>query len=183
MNSPVFKNLTYQLINKTEEFIPLQVTNKPFRLKSHYFNSLVMQSVKEIEFFKNIREIRECEFGVFYFFDGLVISEIKEGVVFNWAMAQKVIDAAYEVIGRDTPIAYISNRINNYSVVAADWLKFYIHRHQLEFYSVVSYNKSGFASLILEKTFFRNNIQQFSNLEDAIEWSMAKIEDKKDMVK
>ncbi|WP_420321024.1 hypothetical protein [Flagellimonas sp.] len=141
-----------------------------------------MQSVKEIEFFKNIREIRECEFGVFYFFDGLVISEVKEGVVFNWAMAQKVINAAYEVIGKDVPIAYISNRINNYSIVAADWLKFYTHRHQLEFYSVVSYNKSGLASLIMEKMFFRNSIQQFTNLEDAIAWSMNKIAAKKDLV-
>ena len=48
-----------------------------------------MRSVREIDFFKNIREIREYEFGVFYFFDGLVISEIKEDVVFNWNMAQK----------------------------------------------------------------------------------------------
>ncbi|SNY95108.1 hypothetical protein [Flagellimonas pacifica] len=141
-----------------------------------------MQSVKEIEFFQNIREIRECEFGVFYFFDGLVISEIKEGVVFNWAMAEKIIAIAYEIIGKDEPIAYISNRINNYSVVPSDWLKFYTHRHHLELYSVVSNTKSGFASLLLEKMFFRNNIQQFPNLESAIEWSMKKIESKKDMV-
>ncbi len=141
-----------------------------------------MQSVRDIAFFKNIKEVRECEFGVFYFFDGLVISEVKEGVVFNWSMAQKIISVAYEVIGKDVPIAYISNRINTYSVVPADWLKFYIYRHQLEFYSVVSQNKSGFASLILEKMFFRNGIQQFSKLEDAIEWSMAKIAEKKDLV-
>lgn len=142
-----------------------------------------MQSVKEIEFFRNIREIRECEFGVFYFFDGLVISEIKEGVVFNWSMAEKIISVAYEIIGRDEPIAYISNRINDYSVVPADWLKFYIHRHRLEFYSVVSYSQSGFASLIMEKLFFRNSIQQFSKLEDAIQWSMEKVDSKKDLVK
>ncbi|MEM9646954.1 MAG: hypothetical protein AAF969_00625 [Bacteroidota bacterium] len=145
-----------------------------------------MQRVKEIDFFRNIREIREYEFGVFYFFDGLVISEIKEDVVFNWTMAQKAIDAAYEIIGRDKPIAYISNRINNYSVVPTDWIKFYTNRNQLEFYSVVAYNKGGLASLILERMFFRNIIQQFSDLDSAIAWSLSKIsevENKKEVLK
>lgn len=138
-----------------------------------------MQRVREIAFFKNIRQIREYEFGVFYFFDGIVISEIKEDVVFNWAMAKKAIDAAYEIIGKDKPIAYISNRIYNYSVVPTDWIKFYTHRNHLELYSVVAYNKSGLASIILEKMFFRNNIRQFSDLESAINWSLSKIEAKK----
>ncbi|MCL6274361.1 hypothetical protein M3P19_10090 [Muricauda sp. 2012CJ35-5] len=141
-----------------------------------------MRSVREIDFFKNIREIREYEFGVFYFFDGLVISEIKEDVVFNWNMAQKTIDAAYEIIGREKPIAYISNRINNYSVVPTDWLKFFTNRHQLELYSVVAYSKSGLASLILERMFFKNNIRQFSDLESAIKWSLTKLESKENLL-
>ena len=137
------------------------------------------KTVKEVDFFKNIREIRECDFGVFYFFDGLVISEIKDGVVFNWSMAKKIINIAYEIIGKDTPIAYISNRINNYSVVPTDWIKFYKNRHQLEFYSVVAYNKGGLSSLVLEKMFFKDSIRQFSDLETAIKWSLAKIDEKK----
>ncbi|WP_431126795.1 hypothetical protein [Flagellimonas flava] len=155
------------------------VSNQPFSIfLTNYLFLERMQRVREITFFKNIREIREYDFGVFYFFDGLVISEIKEGVVFNWSMAQKAIDAAYEVIGQDRPIAYISNRIHNYSVVPTDWIKFYTHRHKLELYSVVAYNKSGLASIILEKMFFRNNIRQFSDLETAINWSISKIEAK-----
>ncbi|MBO0320906.1 hypothetical protein J0X14_01245 [Muricauda sp. CAU 1633] len=136
------------------------------------------KTVREIDFFRNIREIRECDFGVFYFFDGLVISEIKEGVVFNWSMAKKIIGIAYEILGEDKPIAYISNRINNYSVVPTDWLKFYKNRHDLEFYSVVAYNKGGLSSIVLEKMFFRENIRQFSDLETAIKWSIGKISDK-----
>ena len=138
------------------------------------------KTVKEIDFFKNIREIRECDFGVFYFFDGLVISEINEGVVFNWSMAKKIINIAYEVIGKDKPIAYISNRINDYSVVPTDWLKFYKNRHKLEFYSVVAYDKGGLSSIVLEKMFFRNNIRQFSDLKNAIKWSISKIETRTD---
>ncbi|MFC4221627.1 hypothetical protein [Flagellimonas marina] len=137
------------------------------------------KTVKEVSYFKNIREIRECDFGVFYFFDGLVISEINEGVVFNWSMAKKIIGIAYDILGKDKPIAYISNRINNYSVVPTDWLKFYKNRHQLEFYSVVAYNKGGLSSIVLEKMFFKNNIRQFSDLESAIKWSISKVEEKR----
>ncbi|NDV42213.1 hypothetical protein [Flagellimonas sediminis] len=138
-----------------------------------------MKKVKELDFFKNIRQVREYQFGVFYFFDGLVISEINEGETFGWSMAKKVIDTAYELLGREQPIAYISNRIHNYSVVPTDWLKFYKHRHELEFYSVVSYNQSGLASLVLEKMFFRKNIRQFSDLESAIKWSLNQVNDKR----
>ncbi len=139
-----------------------------------------MKRVREIEYFKNIREIRECEFGVFYFFDGLVISEINEGVIFNWTMAKKVIDIAYDILGRERRIAYISNRVNQYSVVPTDWIKFYTNRHELEFYSVVAYNKMGLSSIILEKMFFRNSIRQFSDLETAVKWSLSKIEAEKE---
>lgn len=141
-----------------------------------------MKRVTDIDLFKKIREIREFEFGKFYFFDNLVISEMKEGVTLNWNMAKKAIDAAYEVIGKDEPIAYISNRINNYYVVPSDWAKFYKHRHQLSFYSVVGNTKGSFASLVLERMFFQNSIKQFSDLEEAVAWSLAKIEKQKELV-
>lgn len=141
-----------------------------------------MKRVTDIDLFKRIREIREFEFGKFYFFDNLVISEMKEGVTLNWNMAKKAIDAAYEVIGKDKPIAYISNRINNYYVVPSDWAKFYKHRHQLSFYSVVGNTKGSFASLVLERMFFQNSIKQFSDLEEAVAWSLAKIEKQKELV-
>lgn len=134
-----------------------------------------MQKVRDLDFFKNIRQVREYEFGIFYFFDGLVISEMKEGAIFDWSTAERVIATTFEVLGRDKPIAYISNRINNYSVVPTDWLKFYKHRHKLKYYSVVAYNKSGLTSLVLEKMFFRNKIRQFQDLQSAINWSLAQV--------
>ena len=137
-----------------------------------------MKRVRDIAFFKNIKEIREYQFGTFYFFDGLVISEINEGVTFGWEMGKKAIDGAREVFGENMPIAYISNRINKYYVVPADWAKFYSNRNQLSFYSVVGNTKGSFASLVLERVFFRNSIRQFSDLEKAIEWSLQKIESK-----
>lgn len=140
-----------------------------------------MKRVKDLTFFKNIKEVREFEFGVFYFFDGLVISEIKEGVVFGWEMAEKAIRAAHEVFGEDRPVAYISNRINNYYVLPTDWAKFYKNRGQLRFYVVVGQTQGSFASLVMERMFFKNSIQQFSDIEEAIKWSVAKIESTKEL--
>ncbi|UJH68972.1 hypothetical protein [Allomuricauda sp. SCSIO 65647] len=140
-----------------------------------------MKSVRELDFFKNIREIREFEFGFFYYFDGLVISEMKEGVHMTWGMAKKAVKAAVEIYGEDMPIAYISNRINDYTIVPSDWIKFYTNRHQLDFYSVVGSTKGSFASLVLEKMFFQNSINQFTDIEEAIEWSVAKIEQRSKM--
>ena len=140
-----------------------------------------MQRVRDLTIFKRIKEVREYEFGVFYFFDGLVISEMSEGATFDWDKAEKIISVAYEILGKDKPVAYISNRIHDYSVVPTDWLKFYKNRHHLEFYSIVAYNKSGLASVILEKMFFRNKIRQFSDLEDAVQWSLAKVSEKMNM--
>lgn len=135
-----------------------------------------MKRVKDIPFFKNIKEIREYQFGTFYFFDGLVISEINEGITFGWDMAQKAIKAARELFGEDMPIAYISNRVNAYHVVPTDWSKFYKNRNQLIFYSVVGNTKGSFASLVMERMFFKNSIKKFIDLENAIEWSLEKSE-------
>ena len=134
-----------------------------------------MKRVKDLDFFKNIREVREFEFGVFYYFDGLVISEMKEGVIFGWEMARNAIRAAHEIFGADKPIAYISNRINNYYVLPADWRKFYKNRHQLSFYAVVGKTHGSYASYMLERMFFKNSIEQFNDIEKAIAWSLNKI--------
>jgi hypothetical protein len=53
-----------------------------------------MQYIKQLDYFKNIREVREFEFGSFYFFDGMVISEINKGVFLQWKMAKKAVKAA-----------------------------------------------------------------------------------------
>ncbi|MFD0795937.1 hypothetical protein ACFQZJ_00580 [Maribacter chungangensis] len=138
-----------------------------------------MKCVKELPYFKNIREVREFEFGVFYFFDTLVISEINNGVYFQWKMAEKAVKASKEFYGENQPIVYISNRINNYTVAPTDWLKFYQNRHQLKYYSVVGSTKGSLPSTLLEKMFFNGSLKQFDDLEDAITWSLDKIKNTK----
>ena len=71
-----------------------------------------MKRFMELDFCKKIREIREYEFGVFYYFDKLVISEIKEDILFQWKMAEKTIMAAPEIFGKGSSLVYSSNRVN-----------------------------------------------------------------------
>ena len=136
-----------------------------------------MKRVKELDFFKNIKEIREYQFGTFFFFEGLVIGELNEGITFGWEMGKKVLDAAKDFFGDDLPIAYISNRINDYYVVPSDWSKFFKNRNQLDLYCVVGETKGSFASLVMERVFFKNSIKQFTDLEKAITWSLKRIKE------
>jgi len=138
-----------------------------------------MKRVKDIPFFKNIKEIREYQFGTFYFFESLVIAEINEGETFGWEMAKRAIDGARAVFGDDMPIAYISNRVNEYHVVPTDWVKFYANRNQLTLYSVVGNTSGSLASLVMERMFFKHSIKQFSDLEKAIAWSLEQLKSHK----
>ena len=135
-----------------------------------------MKRVKELDFFKHIRQIREFEFGIFYYFDGLVISEMKEGIVLEWEMAELGVLAAKEIFKENQPIVYISNRIHNYSVDPLNWVKFYKNRHQLAHYAVVGRTQGNFASVVLERMFFKNSIVQFQHLDEALKWALAKLE-------
>lgn len=134
-----------------------------------------MKRVRELDFFKNIREIREYNFGVFYYFDKVVISEMKDGIVFDWEMAEKAVLAAQEIFGENSSIVYISNRINRYTVDPLNWIKFYKNRHQLTHYAVVGQTKGSFASLVMERMFFKNSIIQFQDLDKAILWALEKL--------
>ena len=133
-----------------------------------------MKRVKEIPFFKNIIQVREYQFGKFFFFDGIVISEINEGETFAWPMAKLVIADAHELLGKRTPIYYISNRVNAYKIVAKDWKNFFIHREQLAIYCIVEKTHTHFFGSIMERIFLRRGIRKFTDLEEAIAWVQQK---------
>ena len=108
--------------------------------------------------------------GVFYFFDDFIISEINEGVHFNWEAAQDIIELALNHYGSGSRISYISNRVYSYSIEAQDWLKFFKSRHSLRAFAVVTYSKSGLINVMMEKIFFKSKIKTFENLYDAADW-------------
>jgi len=112
-------------------------------------------------------------FGDFYLFDGFVIGEVYEGVVFNWDDHVKKlvehISYLYDTDGHD--IILIANRINSYSVKLTDWKKFFKHKYTLKGYGIVSYSKLGKSIALLEKSVMNSNSKSFKSLEEAIEWA------------
>lgn len=120
------------------------------------------------------------EFGTFYFFENFIISEINKEVLFNWELAETVINLAYEHYGENPNIAYVSNRIHNYSLVPQDWLKFFSARHVLKGMAVVTYTKESAVNVVLEKLFFSSRLKKFTNLVEAANWANALIVSSKD---
>lgn len=113
------------------------------------------------------------EEGDYYFFERFIVSEMFEGTHFDWAVAKKLIKLAYAHYGQNIKVAYISNRVNSYSVNAKDWLNFYKEQHHLEAIAIVAYTKIGLMNVILEKIFAQSRLKKFNNLEDSINWVLS----------
>ena len=114
-------------------------------------------------------------FGEFYLFEKFIVSEIAEGVHFDWEKAEVIIQRVYDYFEtKDIEISYLSNRVNSYSVTAQDWLKFYKGSHTVDRVAIVAYEEKGFLSVQLEKIFTRSTYQTFHSLEDAVNWLSSK---------
>ncbi|WP_036151097.1 hypothetical protein [Maribacter forsetii] len=132
-----------------------------------------MKRVRELELINQIREIREFEFGVFYFFKGgIVISEMHEGAHFNWKNAKKAVYAAQEIYDKDIPFIYIANRVNRYRVAPLEWFKYHKNRFDMQHIASVGPLRNNFFSTLLKKLIFPKRIQTFTDLEKAVDWAL-----------
>ena len=95
-----------------------------------------------------------------------VVSEINEGQVFNWEKAKLIAKDVFSFLDTNgADVIFISNRINSYSVVPLDWLKFYNQQYTLKAYCVVSQNKR---SIWLESLFYAKRIKHFNSIFEAV---------------
>ncbi len=127
-----------------------------------------MQKLADTTYYSKAFQELNYDFGDFYLFENFVVAEIKKDILFNWKdNAEQVvaeISNLYEANVKN--IVYISNRINEYSVVPSDWLKFFKYSNTLKGYAIVSYSKNH----RIEKLFFKSKMQRFNSLDKAIEW-------------
>ncbi|MBU3822710.1 hypothetical protein KO566_11605 [Flavobacteriaceae bacterium XHP0103] len=140
-----------------------------------------MLSIKQTDLYPEVVKELNYPFGDIFIFKGYLVSEIKEGVTFNWEDHGKVIVedvvAFLKTDGRD--LVYISNRINAYSVVAADWIKFFKRAYTLKAYCIVSQGKLGVMNYMVENLFFSKKIKRFNTVFEAVNWvknNMTEIE-------
>jgi len=113
-------------------------------------------------------------FGVFYFFEKFVVAEINEGEHFSYEYAKEIIDFSYIHYGSSAKIAYISNRINSYSVELALYSKMKKDGHQfIVATAIIIYSEIGLKMATLEKFFARHSVKRCLNLRQAIGWVLT----------
>lgn len=109
--------------------------------------------------------------GNYYFCEKFFVSEIKEGIHFNWEITQKMANEIINFYGVENPkIGFISNRINSYSVDPTNWTKVE-ENYNIISSAIVIYNKPMLLSASLEQKFAKKPIKYFKSLNKAIEWT------------
>ena len=136
-----------------------------------------MLSLKETQFYTEVLKELNYPFANIYIFNGFVISEINEGVVFSWKdHAQRIVHDVSSFTGNNgSDIVYISHRINSYSLKPMDWLHFFKDSFNLKSYGVVGYNSLSFFNTVIENQFFKKKITRFKDLESAMQWAKNKV--------
>ena len=135
-----------------------------------------MLSLKETQFYTDVLKELNYPFANIYIFEGYVVSEIKEGVVFSWEdHAKKMTKDVAKYSNTDgSNLIYLSHRIYSYSLKPMDWLHFYKNSFNLRGYGVVGYNSFSFVNTVIENLFFSKKIRRFNDLETAIKWAKSK---------
>jgi len=131
-----------------------------------------LKKLKDTPFYNRAIHEINYSFGDFYLFDTFVVGEFHENVHVTWKehgrLLAKEICNLYDSNGKD--LIYISNRVNDYSLVPTDWKNFFDLSYKLKAYGIVSYTKTGFFNAMLERMFVNTKLRWFDSLENAIEW-------------
>jgi len=120
----------------------------------------------------------ELDIGLFQFYPNLVISEMKEGVVVNFDNCLPLFINGLEYYTVDTPLIYISNRINSYSFDPTIHLEAKAIYSNLKGYAVVVYDEMNYRIALLEQKFMDCPVNIFYSLEEAKLWAMSLLNDK-----
>ncbi|HAI16800.1 MULTISPECIES: hypothetical protein [Xanthomarina] len=115
----------------------------------------------------------EFSFGTFFFLEKIIISELNEGIHFDWGKIEQVISAIGEHYGDQFEVGFISNRINSYSIEPQLWIDFYKEYNFIVASAVVAYNKFNYKNATLEKHFSKTSIKRCQTLNEAIEWILS----------
>lgn len=134
-----------------------------------------MTSIKNTALYQDVIKELNYKFGDVFIFEDFFISEIKEGVSFSWEKHAKPIakDIADFAKGDGSDLVYISHRINSYSVIPTDWIKFYKESLTLKGYGIVDYKGVSFGSTLIENLFFKKRIRRFTSIEPAVQWAKS----------
>ncbi|WP_445735642.1 hypothetical protein [Mariniflexile sp.] len=115
----------------------------------------------------------EMPFGNFYLLDKFFISELNEGVHFDWEMIKNIMEEVVDFYGENTKIGYISNRVNSYSMDPQNWIAVQNKYNMFVAGAIIYYNNMTFMNSSLEKKFASISVKRCLSLEEAIGWILG----------
>lgn len=110
------------------------------------------------------------DFGVVRIFDNILVSELKEGILFDVKNNRKLLSIGTEEF-KGNPYGYISNRIYSYAVDPLVYRESADHS-SLKAIAIVTNHELGQKSAELERSFYsdKNKFEIFTSYEDAMIW-------------
>ena len=135
--------------------------------------------LKDSAFYKLVLEEHKFNFGTLYFFDSIIVSEINEGVLFDYQMAEEINEQKnkfYTLSNQD--LDFISNRVNNYALIPQDWMKYTEKYNCFKSYVVVPYSKTAASNIDVEKFFYKKPIISLDNLVEAFDFVSLPVPEK-----
>lgn len=123
-------------------------------------------------YFDSIPHVKyTLSFGNFYFMENFMIAEFNEGIHYDWEKLLQVVEL-FKTHYKDPnkKIAYISNRVNCYSMEPILWSKLEKNYDFIFASATVSYSASNYMNATIEKQFTSNSLKRCKSLAEAIKW-------------
>ena len=125
-------------------------------------------NIKDTHLMKYVIEEHSFNFGKLYFLENIIISEINEGVLFDWDMVATMIACKEHFYGKSNENLYfISNRVNNYALMPQDWIQFQQTYECFKAYIIVTYRETATTNVEIEQFFYKNSIKCYESLTEA----------------
>ena len=109
-----------------------------------------------------------------FIYENYLINQIKEGIHIEPCHA-KLLKEVLEKHFTNTPMIYISNRMNSYSVDPMIYKKISKYENLIAM-AIVVYDKSRLDVAEIERQFFEKTFMIFESLKDAIVWTYQELE-------
>ncbi|WP_340198775.1 hypothetical protein [Ascidiimonas sp. W6] len=116
-------------------------------------------------------QLHNFSFGKMYFFDCMMVSEFKEGIILSQENTLEFIQKARNYYNASDKLVYISNRLHSYSVDPMQWVKLGSRYHGLLGIGVVNYSFVKKKVFHVEKVFCKKPMIGFNSLNKAVEWA------------
>lgn len=132
-----------------------------------------MISLKDTAFYGDSLHVLNYDFGDFYLYEEFIVAEFNDGEVVSWDTVGKIlVEDIRDIYGsKSKELIYLSNRVNKYSVIPSDWIKFKRNNCNIKGYGIISYSNRSYLNALLERLFVNTKLRFFNSLDGAISWA------------